>query len=265
MRPLWVAWHQHRYLLWTSVRREIQQRYRGSLLGLLWSFVTPLLLLAVYTFVFSEVFQARWGGEQESKMDFALLLFAGLMVFQFFSEVIQRAPNLIISQPNYVKKVIFPLEILPIVVLISALYHWVMSLVIWLAAYAVFFGWPSWTSLLLPLVWLPFMLLLLGLSWFLAALGVYVRDVGQLIGVLITLLLFLSPIFYPVSALPEMLQPWMHWNPLTLMIEQTRQLLFYGALPDLSALLRYSLVATGVAWLGWGFFQATRRGFADVL
>lgn len=189
-------------------------------------------MLAVYTFVFSVVFQARWGAGSESKTEFALLLFAGLMMFNLFAECINRAPSLILSNTNYVKKVVFPLEILPAVTLLSALFHGLISLGVWLLAYLVF-GLPHATALYLPLIVLPFVLFILGLSWALASLGVFLRDVSQFIGVVTMTLMFLSPIFYPATALPEDYRHLLYLNPLTPVIEQTRDVLFWGKLRTL--------------------------------
>ncbi len=213
---------RYRQLIWASAKREVLGRYRGSALGLLWSFFNPVFMLVVYTFVFSVVFKARWSSGSDSKAEFALVLFAGLMVFNLFSECINRAPGLILSNVNYVKKVVFPLEILPFVTLLSALFHMGVSLVVWLLAYVILIGPPHLTVLYLPLILLPLALLIMGLSWALASLGVYLRDVSQLIGVVTMSLMFLSPIFYPVTALPQTYRYLLYLNPLTTVIEQSQ-------------------------------------------
>lgn len=256
---------RNRELIIASVKREVLGRYRGSFMGLLWSFFTPVFMLAVFTFVFSEVFKARWDTASNSKVEFALVLFAGLIVFNLFSECINRAPSLIISNTNYVKKVVFPLEILPFVAMLSALFHGAVSLAVWLLAYVVLFGMPHPTVLYLPLVLLPFLILVMGLSWALASLGVYLRDVSQLTGIITTAMLFLSPIFYPASALPEAYRNLLYLNPLTPVIEQARAVLYFGAPPDFGVLALYSLVSCVFAWFGFAWFQKTRKGFADVL
>ena len=255
---------RHRALIRVFVVREVAGRYRGSFLGLLWSFITPMLMLAVYTFVFSVVFNARWGGGGESRYQFAMVLFAGLIIFNIFAECVAKAPGLVVGNANYVKKVVFPLEILPWVNLGSALFHAGVSLLVLLAALAVVDGIP-WTVLLLPLVLLPFVLLVMGLSWFLASIGVFVRDVGQFIGTVVTVLLFMSPIFYPISALPGSVARFLFLNPLTFIIEQSRELIIWGRLPNWSGLGLYLLFAAVVAWLGFAWFQKSRKGFADVL
>lgn len=256
---------RNRSLIHASAKREVLGRYRGSALGLLWSFFNPLFMLTVYTFVFSVVFNARWGSGSSSKIEFALVLFAGLIVFNLFAECINRAPTLILSNPNYVKKVVFPLEILPFVGLLGALYHSLISVGVWLTAYLVLFGVPHATVFLLPLIILPLALFIMGLSWGLASLGVFLRDVSQFIGVVVTMLMFLSPIFYPASALPESYRHLLYLNPLTPVIEMTRNILFWGNLPDFMMLAIYWMVTGVIAWLGFAWFQKTRRGFADVL
>ena len=255
----------HRQLVKTSIMREILGRYRGSVMGVLWSFFNPLFMLAIYTFVFSEVFKARWGSSSASKTEFAMLLFAGLIVFNLFSDCVNRAPGLILANPNYVKKVVYPLEILPCISLGAALFHSLISLLVWLAAYCIFFGPPHGTIFCLPLVFLPFLLFILGLSWFLASLGVFLRDVSQFIGIVTSAMIFLSPIFYPVSALPESYRAMIYLNPLTTVVEQTRAVLYWGVWPDFMVLGFYTALATLLAFLGFAWFQKTRKGFADVL
>lgn len=256
---------RNRSLVKASIKREVLGRYRGSVMGILWSFINPLFMLVVYTFVFSIVFKARWNGGSDSKTEFALLLFAGLLQFNLFAECINRAPSLIVGNQNYVKKVVFPLEILPWVSLGAALFQWAMSLCVWLIAYLIFFGFPHLTILFLPLILIPFLLLILGISWALASLGVFLRDVGQVMGMLTSVLMFLSPIFYPASSLPDAYQKLFYINPLTPVIEQARDVLFWGNVPDLSLLCIYTLISAFVAWAGFACFQKTRKGFADVL
>ncbi len=256
---------RNRYLIKTSIQREVVGRYRGSFMGILWSFFNPVFMLSVYTFVFSVVFKARWHSGSDSKTEFALILFAGLMVFNLFAECVNRAPGLILANVNYVKKVIFPLEILPWVSLGAALFHALVSLLVWLIAYMLLFGIPHITLLLLPLVIGPLLLFIMGVSWGLAALGVYLRDISQIIGVVTTALLFLSPIFYSASSLPEKYQVFLQLNPLTPIVEQARGVLFFGNMPEINTLLICYLCSVVVAWLGFAWFQKTRKGFADVL
>src|SRR3990172_9983173 len=222
---------RQRTLMWQFARRDVLARYRGSLLGLGWSFLTPLLMLAVYTFVFRVVFKARWGTGGADDLEFALQVYAGLIVFGLFAEVISRAPRLVLDQPNLVKKVIFPLEILPWIMVLAGLFHLALNLLVLLVAAAITRGGLPLSAFALPLVLASFVPLLLGLGWFLAALGVFIRDVGQIATLAISLLMFLSPVFYPISNLPERWQPWLRANPLTPVIEQVRR----GAPPGAGA------------------------------
>ena len=260
-RSLWG----HRDLIGQMTRREVVGRYKGSTMGLLWSLLNPIFMLVVYSFVFSVVFKARWSGTDESHTQFAVVLFAGMLVHALFAEVLNRAPSIVMNNANYVKKVVFPLEILAVVSLGNALFHALVSLLVLLAAFAVLNGFIHWTAILAPLVLLPLMILSLGLGWILSSLGVFMRDIEQVIGVITSILLFLSPVFFPVSAVPEPLQVWLHLNPLTFIIEQTRGVLIWGHLPDWRGLAFYLAGASGFAWLGFFWFQKTRKGFADVL
>jgi lipopolysaccharide transport system permease protein len=256
---------RNRNLIRSLVHREVVGRYRGSFMGILWSFFNPLFMLLVYTFVFSVVFKARWNSGSDSKTEFALVLFTGLIIFNLFSECFNRAPTLILSNVNYVKKVVFPLEILPWVTLGSALFHSAISLVVWLSAYVIFMGAPQATVLWLPLVLLPLLLFIMGVSWALASLGVYLRDVSQLTGMATTVLLFLSPIFYPASALPEKYRQILYLNPITPSIEMMRDVLYWGKSPNYTFLAGTIALAAMIAWVGFAWFQKTRKGFADVL
>lgn len=260
---------QYRVLIKHMVLREVASRYKGSLLGLMWSVINPILMLAVYTFFFSVVFQSRWSGAghegSDSKFEFAIVLYAGLLVFNLFSECISRAPSLILSNANYVKKVVFPLEVLPWVALGSALFHVLIGFGV-ILVFIVLASMPLHASaVLFPLVLLPLVPMIMGLCWLLSSVGVFFRDIGQIIGMALTALMFLSPIFYPTSALPESLQSLLYWNPLTFVIEQSRNVLIWGTLPDFGGLFVYSAVSLGVAWLGLLAFKAMRSGFADVL
>ena len=228
--------------------------------------MTPLLMLGVYTLVFRFVFKLRWGGGgDESNLTFALRLFAGLAVFNFFAECITRSPRLILEQPHLVKKVIFPLEILAWINALAALANLGVALLLLLLFGAWDRGGLSLTVLALPLVWLPLLPLCVGLGWLLSAVGTYVRDVGQVLGLLVSLLMFLSPVFFPLEALPVALRPWMFLNPLALIMTQTRQVLLDGQWPNWSALGLQLVACCAVALLGAAFFKAARKGFADVV
>lgn len=253
-------------LIFQMSRREVVGRYRGSLIGLAWSFFNPILMLLVYTFVFSIVFKARWGVEgEESRSGFAIMLFVGMIIHGLFAECVNRAPQLIIGNASYVKKVIFPLEVLPWVAMGSSLFHMAISLVALLIVQLALVGYLPWSIALFPFVLLPLVLTTIGFAWFLSAAGVYVRDIGQITSMITMVLLFLSPVFYPISVLPEKFQRILLINPLTFIIEQARQVLIFGGAVDWTGLVIYSLVSLAIAWAGYFLFQSVRRGFADVL
>lgn len=268
-------WHmvrsglQNRQLILQLTKREISSRYRGSVMGVAWSFINPLLLLTIYTFVFSSVFKARWAAgavdPSESKVDFALILFAGLIIHGFCAECINTAPKLILSNVNYVKKVVFPIEVLTITSILNALFHFGVSLSVLLATQLFFNHSIPMTALYFPLVILPLVLMMTGISWLLAALGTYIRDIGQITGMAVTALLFLSPVFYPISALPEEYQGWLYINPLTAIIENGRATLLFGHTPDWHSMAISFGIGVAVCIIGYAFFQKTRAGFADVL
>jgi lipopolysaccharide transport system permease protein len=259
------AW-RHRSLIYQMAKREVEGRYRGSSLGILWSLALPMLMLTVYSFVFSVIFATRWPGSAEgSKLQFAVILFAGMIVFGVFSECVQRAPNLVVSQPNFVKKVVFPLETMAWSTVCAALFHAGISLAVLIVLIALTQGGIPVTALLLPLVLLPLLCLTLGLTWFFSALGVYVRDVGQVLGVAVTALMFLSPLFYPAAALPADFRWLATINPIAFSIEQARDVLIFGHQPHWRALFIYLIAGVATMWVGFAWFQKTRRGFADVL
>jgi len=260
-----AIWH-NRLMLKQMTRREVLGRYKGSIFGLGWAFANPIILLAVYTFVFSFVFKARWGiNTTESKSDFALVLFVGLIIHSMFAEVLNRSPSLILSNINYVKKVVFPLEILSVVSLGAALFHALISVSILLITFVFLNGFINWTTLFVPVTLFPLLPLTLGLAWLLASLGVYLRDIGQAIGSVTTVMLFLAPVFYPIKALPDKYQFILFLNPLTLPIEQTRAVIIFGQEPNWIALTLYTCASLAICWIGFWWFQKTRVGFADVL
>ncbi|KIG07755.1 ABC-2 type transporter [Burkholderia sp. MR1] len=259
--PLWP----HRRLIFQMARREVIGRYRGSALGLLWSFFNPLLLLVVYTFVFSVVFKARWNTNSDSKTEFAIVLFIGMIVFQVFSETINRAPSLIVSNVNYVKKVVFPLEVLPVVALLVSLFHAAVSLVVLLLAMLVLGFNVPWTIVCFPLIVLPFLLFIAGLAWLLSSLGVFIQDIGQSIGLVTTVLMFLTPVFYPLNSLPVAYQHIISLNPIAFVIEQSRNVVIWGVLPNWIGFAKLTASSVIVAGLGYYWFARTRKGFADVL
>jgi lipopolysaccharide transport system permease protein len=261
VRSLWTS----RDLLYQLTERDVVGRYRGSFIGVVWSLVTPLILLAIYTLVFSGVFKARWGVERESTSDFALVLFSGLMVFNIFGESVARAPQILAAHTNYVKRIVFPLEILPAVVIGSALFHFCTSFLIWCVAHLLLRGLPPPTIFLLPGIIAPLLLLTLGIAWFFASLGIYVRDLQQIASLVVSALLFGSPVFYPLSSLPPRFQTIMAFNPLAMVVEQTRGVMLWGTVPSLAEYLGLLSFALLVSACGFAWFQLTRRGFADVV
>ena len=257
----------NRELLWRLSKREILGQYKGSVLGIAWSIATPLLMLTVYTFVFSEVFQVRWGNEleQTTSFEFAINLFAGLIVFNIFAECMNRAPTLVLANPSYVKKVVFPLEILAYITLSTAVFNALTSLAVLIVFQVIILHSFSVTFLWLPLVWMPLLLGCLAITWALAALGVFLRDIGQVIGTAVTMAMFLSPIFYPTSALPLRWQPILNLNPLAQVINETREVLITGSPPKISFIVVGTLLAVCMCEITYRFFQKSKKAFADVL
>jgi lipopolysaccharide transport system permease protein len=256
----------HRQVLFDLARRDAVGRYKGSFLGVVWSLLTPLVMLAVYTFVFGSIFRARWGaGGDTSQTQFAVVLFAGLIMFNIFAEATNRAPGLLLANQNFVKKVVFPLELLPCVNLLSALFHALISILVLLAFELIVTGSLPWTLALIPLVLLPLCMFTLGVTWFLSATGVYLRDIGQTIGILVTALMFLSPIFFPASSIPERWRSFASLNPLAFPIEESRAVLVFGHGIDPISWTIYTVCSIFIAWAGFAWFQTVRKGFADVL
>ncbi len=256
----------HKGLLWQLVKREIRQKFKGSWLGLGWALLTPIAMLVVYTFVFRTVLNAKWpGNAANTDAEFALQLFCGLIVFTLFSEVVGRAPTLISEQPNMVKKVIFPLSVLPWVSVGASAFFAGLSLLVLISATLVTRGELTIHLLALPLIGIVFIPALLGFGWLLSSLGVYMRDLGHIVGLVLTPLMFLSPIFYPTTALPGFVQEFMLLNPLALIIDSTRAVVLQAAWPDFVALAVYLFVSIGIALVGAACFHKTRKGFADVL
>jgi len=258
-----------RYYGWLALqlaRRDIAARYRGTSLGWLWAIATPLLMLGVYTLAFKYIFKVRWPGVGDGPIDFALQLFAGLIIFQAAAECAGRSSRIIAEQPHLVKKVVFPLALLPWAVVINALFHAAVSLAL-LMLVALLWGVQAQVQwLLLPWVLLPLALLLWGMSLLLATLGVFMRDLPQVVTLLIGLLQFLTPVFFPTSSLPPMVQSLIGWNPLTVYIEQLRAWLFGVApSPSINMWCQSLAVSTVMALVAYALFKRVRRGFADVI
>lgn len=256
---------RNRAVIAQLVQREIVGRYRGSFLGLLWSFLNPLLMLTIYTFVFGLVFKSRWRADTTDTMEYAVVMFAGVMLHGLISECLMRAPGLIVGNANFVKKVIFPLDALAWVSVGAALFHMVIAMVIFVLAIVLWQGHVLLSVLLVPVLIMPFALLTVGLVWFVSALGVYLRDIGQLMGIVSSLLMFLAPVFYPLHAVPEAFASYLYLNPITFIVEQVRNAAIWGRPIDWAGWGIYCVVAYVVAWFGLMCFQRMRRGFADVL
>lgn len=260
LRSLW----RHRALVSELTKREFSGRYHGSFGGVAWTFIQPLFLLTVYTVAFGVILKARWGFSGNT-IDYAMMLFAGLIIFNAFSECLGKAPLLITSNPNLVKKVVFPLELLPWVMTFTVLLHAMIAIGVWFLGYVVLYGAPKPTSLLVPVILLCFVPVLLGVGWLLSALGVVVRDISQLTAVVSHALLFLTPIFYSIDAAPAILQPLLMANPLTFIVEEFRLVLFFGQTPVWRALAVYFILASLFAWASLRLFRRMRPGFADMV
>jgi len=254
----------HRQLLMELVKREFSGQYRGSFGGILWSLVEPLLMLTIYVAAFGFIMQARWSQTGDAK-EYAFMVFTGLIIFQAFSECLNKAPKLIVSNPNFVKKVLFPLEILPWVMSIATLAHLLISVTLWLAGYILMFGTPHVTVLYFPIVLIAFFPMLLAVGWLLAAVGVVVRDIDQATGMLGRALLFMTPIFYSLDRAPALIKKALLVNPLTFIIEQFRLILFFGQPPNFVGLLIYFGIALAVSSGALLIFRRLRSVFADNL
>jgi lipopolysaccharide transport system permease protein len=268
----WVAWVAplacllgSSELVYYLTRQRIVARYRGSWLGVAWALLSPALNLAIFTLVFGVIFEPRWTTKETDTTEYALLLYLGLCAFWFVSECVAEAPGLVVQHSHYVKKVVFPLEILSWVSVSTASFHAAVRLLVFVVADLGIHGHLPLTLVLLPLVWLPLGLMALGLSWLLAAVGVFARDLGEVVALGLTATLFLSPVFYPIESVPESFRWLIAANPLTLPITQLRAVAYFGVLPDLGGWLVIGAVTYAVAVLGHAFFMRSRRAFPDVL
>ena len=256
---------RHRHLILRLAARRIEAQYRGSALGMLWAVLQPLLLLAVYTFAFAFVLGATWSPDQAGKADFALFAFSGMLIFGVFSKPFVEAPNLMVANQTYIKQLVFPAEVLPWASVLVALFDLAVGFALWAMLFVGMRGVPPVTWTLLPLVVLPAVLLALGASWLLSSLGVFLRDLSQIVSLAATALFFLSPIVYPTSRIPEWLQPIYQINPIVGILEASKDVLFHGTVPNWSRFAVLLLVAWATAWLGHAWFMRTKGSFADVL
>lgn len=258
--------YKHRNLLVQLIKRNIESRYKGHTLGMLWTIIQPLIMLSVYTFVFSVVFKARWGDSITSSQGaYAIIMFCGMTLFSLFSESVNSSCSLIIGNPNYVKKIIFPLELLPIAQTISTFIiglGWITLLII-----GVFLvvGSLQWTALLFPFLLVPLFLVTLGIAFFVASMTVYLRDVQYFTGVILQILFFVTPIFYPINAVPEKYRELLLLNPLTELVENARKVLIYGQSYELRSFIYSFFVSLVIFFLGYLWFRKTKKGFADVI
>jgi len=254
------------FILRSLVRNEIHSKYSKTILGVVWSMINPLVMIVIYSFVFGMIFEVRFGRTAgTSEVPYGIVLFSGLLLHVFLAETLLRAQSVVLDNPNYVKRVIFPLEILPIGILIANVIQAVVALGVLMVVILVA-GFPiPLTALLIPIVWAPLILVTLGLAMIVASLGVFVRDISQVLGFMMTILMFASSILFPAEMLPEALRPWLLLNPLTVIVDQTRAVLLWGEMPNWRLLGYYSVVSVLVAWIGCWWFLRTRRGFADVM
>jgi lipopolysaccharide transport system permease protein len=246
--------------------RDVVGRYKGSFLGIIWSFITPLVMLSVYAFVFSVILRAKWGaGSGESQIEFALTLFCGLLVFNIFAESVSMSSGLILAHSNYVKKVVFPLEVLPVATMCSSLIHAAIGVGILVPALLVFKGTLPVSICLFPLVLLPICAFTLGLSWFFSSLGVFMRDVGYPISVAVQVLLFISGVFFPLSAVPQQFQFVVKLNPLAILLEDARRTVMWGQFPNWNLWLLMTLFSLAVMQMGYAWFMKSKGAFSDVI
>jgi len=256
---------EHRFVISQLAKRAILGRYRGTVLGLLWSLVTPLLLLAVYTFVFGTILQVRWVSQSGGNAEFAAILFSGMLVHGILAECLTQASTLIVSNPQYVKKVVFPLEALPWVTVISAFFQGAISTGILLIYLFFVQGSIPWTAVLFPIPLFVLAFVCIAVGWLISATAVYLKDITQMMGLLSTVLFFMAPILYPKTALPVEFQSLLYLNPLTFIIEQFRAVVLWGETPNWIGLSLYGIASVAIAWMSLAWFQKTRKGFADVL
>jgi len=252
-------------IIYQFTKREAIAKYKGSYLGFAWTFITPLIMLIVYTFVFGQIFQSKWQVNSSNPMEFSLILFCGLTVYNIFSETISRAPQLIITNVNYVKKVVFPLEIFPFVSLGSALVNGTVNFILLLIFQLLITGKLYWTLVLFPIVLLPLLIMIIGISWFLSSLGVFLRDIGYVITISIQALMLLSPIFYPSTSVPDQFQWFFQINPIAYFVEAARAVVLFGEIPQIITYLKFLLSAILISFLGYWWFRRTKSGFSDVL
>ena len=260
----WALWHDHRDLVKSLVRRDLSNRYKGSMMGLLWAILTPAVQLVIFTLIFAGILKARFP-HQRSELGFAVYLFCGMLPWLAFSEAVQRATTSLTENVNLVKRVVFPIEALPVDLVFSALVQQLIGTGILLIAALLLEHALNLTTLLLPLLLLPQILLTLGLSWLVASLGAFLRDTSQFTQLFLMVWLYLTPIYYP----EEMIPPRFHWisqlNPMAPLIRSYRRILLEGQWPDWQGLAFTLMFALVCFVLGYWWFERTKKAFADIL
>ncbi len=255
----------YRGLVWQFTLRNVELRHKGSHLGLLWALLNPLLLLGLYVFVFGFIFEGSFGRPDETRMEYALGIFLGLSFIHFFSEVLGSSPSLIVANPNFVKKVVFPLQILPVATVGASLFHLLISLLLIIAG-IVFFGPGLHAGMLwLPVVVLPLVLLSLGVAWLVSALGAFLRDLNQVTQFVSMALLFASAVFYPMDVIPSAGWQVLRFNPMLLAIELARDAMLWQEALNFRHLAYLYLIGGGAAFGGLAVFRRLKPTFADVI
>jgi lipopolysaccharide transport system permease protein len=260
VRTIWANQHLLRQL----VARDVASRYRGSWAGLLWSLLMPCIMLGIYLFVFGHVFVPAKGAATATNSAFVLSLFVGMLTHGLLAECLARGPAAVLSQPSYVKKVVFPIHLLPLTVVGTAVVQFLTGSGVLMVALIIWQG-LTLKALLWPLAWLPLVAFAGGMTFVLAALTVYLRDLAQLTGFIATVMLFLSPVFYPLENAPAGWQQWLLLNPVTIPIEVTRSLILKDQWPNPTYWALHTVASFVALYAGWWVFQRTRRGFADVV
>ena len=253
------------YLLKTLTKADIKQKYQGSVLGILWSLIVPLLMLAIYTFVFSEIFKTKWEIDTSNKFQFALMLFCGLSIYNMFADVLGRSVSLIVSNQNYVKKVVFPLELLPLVITFSALFNCIISFMVLIIANTILGGTLHTSTLFMPLILLPHIVFCAGIAYLISAISVYLRDMASFVSVLIMVFMYLTPVFFSLTAIPEAFRQVMMFNAMTYAIENMRNVIIYGTSVNWGYFGISCAVSIMLFGLGWWVFRRAKDGFADLL
>ena len=262
-RPLWQL-PSRAELIFSFAKRELLGRYKGSVLGIAWAVLTPVVMIAIFTFIFAGIFGARFGAS-DSHWDYALYLFCGLLPWTMFQESLQQSAHTIVTHANLVKRVVFPLETLPAAQVVAALGTQLFATVALLIATIIIRQRLELTALWLPVLLIPQLLFTLGASWLIASLGVFLRDITQGITLLLMAWMYLTPIIYPESIVPDRFRPLMNFNPFTALVRSYRRTFLEGAAPDWSGLAYFAAFALVIFVFGYWWFARTRKSFADVV